>query len=441
VARPRVAVATSGGLDSTALLHCTLAQARALGADVVALHVHHGLMPEADAWAAQVRRQARRWGARFDCTRLQGGPAAGDSVEAWAREGRYAALADMAHAHGCSAVLLAHHRRDQAETWLLQALRGAGDAGLSGMPRQAHRQGLEWCRPWLNIGRHAIQVYANRHRLRWVQDPSNADPRFARSRLRVSLWPALERAFPEAEASLALSARHAQSAAALAREVALDDLADVVDGADTQGLHLPRWLELGPARQRNVLRWWLLAPLGQFPPYTLVDRLMAELPGARSGRWPVPRGELRLHRGWLVYGPALAPVVEAGLPAQVLDLSRPGRVPLPMWGGELRVMRCAERGVPPGLLRDARVHARAGGEQFLLAPTATTRSVKKQFQALGVPAWARGGPWVSTQAGQLLFVPGLGMDARSWVPPGQEQLMLEWRPALPGQTGPGQLPG
>ena len=93
---PRVAVAASGGRDSTALLHCTQRQASALGIEVVALHVQHGLQPQADVWLAQVRSQCRRWGAGFSCRRLSGGPARGDSVEAWARTARYAALAEMA---------------------------------------------------------------------------------------------------------------------------------------------------------------------------------------------------------------------------------------------------------------------------------------------------------------------------------------------------------
>jgi tRNA(Ile)-lysidine synthase len=100
-----------------------------------------------------------------------------------------------------------------------------------------------------------------------------------------------------------------------------------------------------------------------------------------------------------------------------------------------------EQGVPPALLRDVVVHGRTGGEQFLLAPRATARSLKKQFQALACPAWARGGPLVSTGAGRLLFVPGLGMDARAWAPAGRKQLRLEWLPGASLPTGPGQLPG
>ena len=146
MATPRVAVAVSGGRDSTALLHCTVRTAAALGVGVVALHVHHGLMPAADAWLAQVQAQCRRWGVAFCSRRLQTHPPRGASVEAWARAERYRALAEMAREAGCSIVLLAHHRRDQAETWLLQALRGGGPAGLSAMPQEAVREGITWAR-------------------------------------------------------------------------------------------------------------------------------------------------------------------------------------------------------------------------------------------------------------------------------------------------------
>src|ERR1700749_4501123 len=147
--RPVVAVAWSGGRDSVALLHATLAAARGLGTSVVALHVHHGLMADADRWASEVEALCERWNAGFACERLQGSPQTGESVEAWARRGRYLALARMARDAGASLVLLGHHLHDQAETVLLQALRGAGPAGLAAMPRAVERDGLTWARPWL----------------------------------------------------------------------------------------------------------------------------------------------------------------------------------------------------------------------------------------------------------------------------------------------------
>lgn len=293
---PRVAVAASGGRDSTALLHCTLHAARPLGVQVFALHVHHGLMPQADGWLAHVRTQARRWGAAFDSRRLAGRPAKGESVEAWARRGRYAALAGMARAAGCTLVLLAHHRRDQAETVLLQALRGAGAAGLAAMPRSAQRDGLTWARPWLDQPREAVEAYVRRHRLRFVDDPGNDGEDYTRSRLRRQAWPALAAAFPAAETALRHTAERAADERALLDEVAAADLAAAADGAT---LRREALCLLSPPRRRNLLRHWLRNMLPVPVPETLVRRLADEVPATLHARWPAPAGELQLRRGRL----------------------------------------------------------------------------------------------------------------------------------------------
>lgn len=429
--KPLVAVATSGGRDSTALLHCTLRQARELGGEVLALHVHHGLLPEADAWLAQVRTQARRWGAHFETRRLAGAPPAGDSIEAWARVQRYNALTEMANASGCGLVLLAHHRRDQAETWLLQALRGAGHLGLAAMPRVAERHGITWARPWLDLPREAIEAYVHRHRLQHVNDTSNADPRFARSRLRARVWPTLIEAFPAAEQQLATAATHAHEASELAAEVARLDLAACAPGA---GLVLKPWLELSPARRSNALRAWLRGALGAAAPQTLVQRLLAELPGARSARWPARHVVLALHRGLLSAQPHGGAAV-AG--AVTLDLRQPGLVTLPAWHGALQIERAASGGVPVEALATVQVHARQGGERFRFGPKATARSLKKQFQARGVPAWARQAPLLSSAEGRLIFVPGLGIDAAFQAEEGAEQRRITW---VPQPTGRRQRP-
>lgn len=433
----RVAVATSGGRDSTALLHCTLRQAQALGIEVIALHVHHGLLSQADAWLRQVRAQSRRWGAGFDARRLGDAPAPGQSVEAWARAGRYAALGEMARAAGCSLVLLAHHRRDQAETWLLQALRGAGAAGLSAMPAVAERGGLIWARPWLDQPPEAIQEYVNRHRIRHVDDPSNQDARYARSRLRQQVWPALSQAFPDAEQCLHASAVHAQEAAQLRAEVAAMDLPTL---DDTAGLRVASWLLLPPARRALALRAWLRATLGAAGvPESLVRRLVQELPTLRSGRWPAAGGELRLHRGHLAcHAPGAMPPRPPPGPLQ-LDLSQPGHHDLPGWPGRFEVCPARTGGVEPAQLRQTVVQARQGGEQFSRAPGASSRSLKKQFQSLDLPAWERSGPLVYSAEGHLLFVPGLGVDARYQARPGVPQLRLSWQPAA--QTGGRQRDG
>ena len=227
-------MAYSGGRDSSALLHATLAVAVEQGLEVVALHVHHGLSERADDWLAHCERQCKRWAARgaplrFDHRRVAGSWARGDSIEAWARKERYAALRQMATAHGADIVLLAHHRQDQAETLLLQALRGAGVAGLAAMPQAVERDGITWLRPWLETPAASVGAYAKRHRLRHIVDDSNADPRFARNRLRLRVWPVLLDAFPQAEAALATSAAWAREARSCADALAAIDLAGCAD--------------------------------------------------------------------------------------------------------------------------------------------------------------------------------------------------------------------
>jgi len=421
-----VAVAASGGRDSTALLHCTARTAAALGIQVHALHVHHGLVDGADAWLAQVRLQSKRWGAQFHAARLVPAVARGESVEAWARRERYRALAAMARDAGCTLVLLAHHRRDQAETLLLQALRGGGPAGLAAMPRLAQREGLTWARPWLDLPREAIEAYLRRHRLRWVDDASNDDLRFARNRLRGVVWPALAEAFPDAEASLHAAASRAAEAAACLDELAALDLAACGDG---DALVVARWRLLSRARRTQLLRAWLrrAAPGA---PESLVQRLAAELPDATQARWPAPGGELRLHDARLAFAAALAPD-QAAVRCERLDLASPGRHPAPGWGGRFIVAPAASGGIAAARLRHASLHERGGGEQFQLAARSVPRSLKKQFQARRVPAWQRDGPLVFDGA-SLLFVPGLGIDARCLAAPGEPQLQLQWEPGAAG---------
>ena len=428
----RIAVACSGGRDSTALLHATLCEATELGIEVVALHVHHGLSPNADAWLAHLAAQCQRWarrhpGLRLIAYRLTTQPARGESVEAWARQARYDALHRMAQAQGATLVLLAHHRRDQAETWLLQALRGAGLAGLSGMPASVMRGGVEWRRPWLNQSRESIQAYVRRHRLSHIDDESNDDARFARNRLRHQVWPALTGAFADAEAALATSATWAQEAAAALQELAQLDL-EQVEGSE--GLRVEAWLTLSPARRSNALRAWLKSQIslsGGTASATLVTRLLRELPTVRSARWPLAEAELRLHRGVLKCT-ALAPA-PAPAPARevTLGVRRAGRRALPGWGGSLIVTRVAQGGVSLNWLEQLELKPRLGAEQFQSGVNRPPRSLKKQFQNVGVPAWERNGPLLFCGA-QLVFVPGLGLDARVIGTPGQALFTLVWQP-------------
>jgi len=460
-----VAVAYSAGRDSTALLHAAVRAAREQGLAVVALHVHHGLMPQADAWLAFAEAQCGRWRksglpVRLVSTRLHGQPSKGESVEAWARRERYAALAAMAREAGASAVLLAHHRRDQAETVLLQALRGGGPAGLAAMPRAVQRAGLWWLRPWLGQPGEAIDAYVRRHRLRHVDDASNTDPRFARSRLRAALWPALVATFDDAETALAAVAQRAHETNALLDEVAQADLATLVGEGGAAPLLMQRWQQLSAARRANALRAWLRRMLGRGAPQALVARLLHELPQARSGRWPAGGGQqLALHRGRLsLLGAPAASTAPLALRARggehraeshhddfsdaldvapgdagrdgepTIDLSQPGFHALPQWHGGFEVCRVARGGIAVAALQACTLRTRSGGERFQAHAGGVPRSLKKQYQAAGVAAWQRGGPLVY-RGDQLLFVPGLGFDARALGAHGAARgVAVHWRP-------------
>lgn len=428
-----MAVAYSGGRDSTALLHAVASQIRAndLGdvqaVEVVALHVHHGLSAHADAWRAHCERQCAAWAAaglpvRLRVHHLDGRPAPGESIEAWAREHRHAALAAMAREAGASLLLFAHHRRDQAETLLLQGLRGAGVAGLAGMPRLQRREGLIWARPWLDRPREAIEAYLAAHELSYVDDDSNAATRFARNRLRREVWPALTAAFPQAEASLARAADWAQQALDLQREIAGDDLARCATEA---GLDLAALADLSAARCSNALRAWIEMASGQGATATLIERLLAEAPLARQGRWPHAQGWLRLYRNRLTWG--AEPFAAREGPSRIVNLGFAGEHAQADWGGCWVVELVESGGVAPALLQDLTLRARSGGEQFQRAPKSLPRGLKKAYQEAGVPAWQRRGPLLLA-GDRLLFVPGLGIDARMLAAPGELQLSLVWRP-------------
>ncbi|HIV73158.1 MAG TPA: tRNA lysidine(34) synthetase TilS [Candidatus Aquabacterium excrementipullorum] len=450
-----MAVACSGGRDSMALLHATVRMAMDEGVEVVALHVHHGLSAQADAWLDLVRAQCARWSAdgwpvRLLHRRLSLAPAVGDSVEAVAREARYRALAELAREAGCDAVLLAHHCRDQAETFLLQALRGAGVAGLAAMPRASNREGVTWLRPWLDQPRERIDAYVAQHGVPYVDDDSNADGRFARNRLRLDVWPAMQAAFGDAEQVLAQAAAHQADVLACMddwlamRLPTVTRWIDTPDGGQRLGLVVSSWAQWADGPRRELLRAWFKQATRRSLPASWVHRLQGEALGGTGRRWPVALpsqgtlaaldGEVVLYRGVLSWRER--PVTHArdvgttsaeGRAPLRLRIDGAGTVPLPAGWGELMVEFVASEGVPLARLRDCELAPRQGGERFQMAAGRPARSLKKQFQMLGVPAWAREGPLVWA-GGQLVFVPGLGVDARAWGAPEVPQVRLAWKP-------------
>jgi tRNA(Ile)-lysidine synthase len=251
----RCVVAWSGGLDSTVLLHLLWRAARSPGAvlQLRAIHVDHGLQPAARHFRDFCRRTARQW--RIPLQLLSSGarPGPGDSVEEVARAGRLRALADAVRANEC--LVVAQHADDQLETLLLAMLRGAGPAGLAGMPASLPFAGTRLLRPLLSSTRGQIAAYAAAQRLSWVEDPTNAEPRFDRNYLRTQVVPLLKARWPAAAATAVRGARHQAAAAAVVAMQAARDVEAAAHGADLAIPVLNRWTA---ARRAEALRAWLL---------------------------------------------------------------------------------------------------------------------------------------------------------------------------------------
>jgi tRNA(Ile)-lysidine synthase len=189
-------LAYSAGLDSTVLMHALRHSFPAL--ELHALHVHHGLQPGADAWAQAAHREANALGLRFAVTHLVPPSRFPEGTEAWARTERWRALEGYAKANGIRSVLLAHHQQDQAETLLINLIRGTGVDGLRAMPSVLQRAGLRWLRPLLGVPKSVLVEQAQRWQLAWVDDPSNTQPAMLRNRVRLQVLPLLEEIRPGA---------------------------------------------------------------------------------------------------------------------------------------------------------------------------------------------------------------------------------------------------
>jgi tRNA(Ile)-lysidine synthase len=194
----RIAVALSGGIDSVVLLHLLKSSTF-----VTAIHVHHGLSPNADRWAAFCRRLCKRWDVPLLVKKVNVRKS-GKGLEAAARAARYEVFTKT-DAH---CIALAHNLDDQAETVLMNLLRGAGARGGAGMRPESKFEGKVLLRPLLGTPRKAIEAYAKAHALEWVEDESNADEALTRNFVRRSLGPLLEKRFPSWKESLARAARH-----------------------------------------------------------------------------------------------------------------------------------------------------------------------------------------------------------------------------------------
>lgn len=402
----RVYVAFSGGLDSTVLLHAASTQDR----PITALHVNHGLHGDADDWQAHCARTASALAVEYLPRRVQ--VVAAGSVEAAARDVRYRVFAALLQPGDL--LLTAHHRDDQAETGLLRLLQGRG---LYGMPA-CRALGLgRLQRPLLDVPRAELLRYARAHRLRWLEDPANADLRMDRNFLRHVVLPQLRERFAGMDEALvnAMTARR-QVEQALAAELDSGDWSDAFEAA-----------RLAPQPEAAVrqVRIWLAARGVPVPTHAALLEFVQQIrsaapdrqPALRVGSHELRRRELRRYRGrvHLISPPA------AGQLPSASTIRLPGRLTLPH--GELRIDEAADGFRPRG---EVTVRFRGGGEA--LTSGGCRRRVKALLQGAGVPPWERETFPLLYDAAGLLAVPGLAVrdDARvagagfqaRWVPRG-----------------------
>ncbi|MEQ5838809.1 tRNA lysidine(34) synthetase TilS [Paraburkholderia acidicola] len=444
----RIAVAFSGGLDSTVLLDATVHVAGA--ARCVALHVHHGLSAHADAWLARCAAFAAARGVEFAHRRVEVARDAGTGIEAAARDARYRALDALCTTHGARVLWLAQHADDQAETVLLQLLRGAGLAGLAAMAPERLPAGAAAprVRPLLHLLRAQLEQYARAHTLHWIDDESNADTRYARNALRHDVLPTLAVHFPGFRDALSRTAAHAASAQRLLDELARLDLREVAQD-DRRALSRAALLALDDERALNLLRYWMRT---QGLPAASTARLADALRQLRTigddhGLRVDHAGQaLRVYRDDVYWeaGDSTDPADTADgaalVPRATVECRWRGEAVwrLPSWRGTFVFTESHVHepdAVPATALTDRLLSARSriGGERMRATLRGPARTLKNLFQERGVPSWKRDVPLLFA-GDELLFVPLLGVNRAAFAPeleqPGERYWRIEWREDL-----------
>lgn len=417
-----VVVALSGGRDSMALAHAAAQAATALPA-LVAVHVHHGLSPNADAWAQACLDACHAWSIECVVQRVRIAKADPAGVEAAARRERYQALRRAAATLGSRAILLAHHQDDQAETVLLQLARGAGPRGLAAMPPVREEPGLAWHRPFLDLPRLAIDAYVRTHAIAHVEDESNAATDFRRNAVRNRIVPTWRETFGDGyPATLARVAALQAEAEELASELArIDARSHVRDRAlDQAGL-----AALAPSRARNLLRHFLrdhgLVAPSQARLAAMLRQLASVRPDARV-RLVHDGAELGVHRGLIrVHAP----------PPVAWRAEWQGEAALTLQHGSLAFRPATGEGIARARLGEGtwQVRPRQGGERFRPDAGRPRRALKSWLAEAGIPAWERDALPLVFFGERLAAVPGLGVDADFHASQGEPGLVPEWHPA------------
>jgi len=409
----------SGGIDSVVLFHLVRACQPILGFRFSCVHVHHGLSARADQWAEFCRSLCAEHDVPFDLQRVEVARDDPAGIEAAARTARRRVFATIE----ADALLTAHHQDDQAETLLLQLLRGAGPKGLAAMATWHHPPGWKAAqlRPLLAVTRGDIRAYAEQHRLRWVEDESNLDSRHRRNALRNELLPQLARHFPGYAGTLARAAALQGEAAELLDDLASIDAAAAVSDGGLDCLALAR---LSPARQRNLLRHFIAAQGYRLPNERRLDQGLQQLLNAgRDAQVCVNLGEVELHR---FRGQARLVAHAAEGLSDAIEWHGEAQLDLPWLAQPLHFSEATGAGVKREWLEAGAVEVRKrqGGERLRPVAGGPHRSLKNLLQEAAIPPWQRDTLPLLWCRGQLAWAAGVGYDADWLAEPGEAGIIL-----------------
>lgn len=430
----RVAVALSGGIDSVVLLDLLACAVPKHRLHLSALHVNHGISPNAASWERFCRELCRARKVPFKAFRVKVTKGPGISLEAAAREARLRVFANFP----ADVLALAQHLDDQAETLLLQLLRGAGAKGLAAMPavrpltfsdglsasRLAHAAPCI-LRPLLGVPRSIIEAYARSRKLRWVEDESNDDTALDRNYLRRRVLPLLAARFPGYRQTFFRTAGHLAEAAGLLEELAA---ADAVQSVSGNVLHLAVLRGLSQARAKNLLRYFLSENGVAAPSAARLEELLRQLVSATAdSRVRVGLGahEVRCFRGSVYVLRA-----KARLPEEYVKRWRgEERVVLDPLPGTLRFRDCQDTGISREKLaaQPVSIRLRRGGECLQPDCRRPRRSLKNLLQESAIPPWEREALPLLFCGENLVWVPGIGIDCRYQAQPGESAVTVAWR--------------
>lgn len=380
--RPTCFIGYSGGLDSECLLHWVIhgdAPHFRQHYELVAVHVHHGLSPHADGWVEHCRQTCHIYNIPLHVVRVE--IDASHNIEAHARSARYAVFTDLLQDNDI--VLTAHHQRDQAETFLLQALRGGGIAGLASMPYEKKLGKGHQLRPLLAWPRDKILNYANEHALTWIEDESNQSTLFDRNFLRLSVMPLLRERWPAVDRVFSRNAEYLAEHLQLSHELAAIDYSYAEANQET--LNIEKLQELSEIRRVNLLRYWLREAGCTMPSEVFIQRILTEVVQARSDAMPLVEwqgGAVRRYQQHL-YIVESAPITKG-------EWQWNGEQPLLINGYQLTATSVVGKGLAKHKLPTTlTIRFRQGGETLKPKGHDHHRDLKKLFQEWGIPPWQR----------------------------------------------------